>query len=450
MTLQHILLIIGLSIMGVMINIDYTAVNLALITIAKDLHSTIDVMQWILSGYVLAWAAVVIPAGKCADKFGQRRVCAFGLSLFMISSVLTGLSTSSWMMIGARILQGISGAIFIPTLYSLIYSYFPENKRGMAMGLFSLGVGTGAAIGPTFGGLMLTSLGWSWIFYINVPITLVALALILTSTKNDSVTQNDNPIVTSNTVLLGASIVLFMYTLNQLNHYPFFSSAILSLVFSFIALFSFYIVREKRSAVMTIPPSLLQNSAYRNVTLAIAIEQFCFSASFVAIGLHMQNVLHFTPIHASYVFLALSGIFAILSTLGGFMVDKLGIGRPALFGFLLFGLGCYGFVLTPNPLTQPELISVLLIMGAGMGFAFSALNTGMVTTVDQESVGIASSVFIMFALLGNASGVVISTMVILAHDTNTSMLMTGVMCLIGAIPVIALMRNQKTAQVTTT
>ncbi len=293
------------------------------------MDASLDVMQLILSGYVLAWAAIVIPAGKYADAFSQRNVCVVGFLLFMLSSVFAGLSTTAGMLIASRVLQGISGAIFVPTLYSLIFSNFDEKNRGTEIGFFSLGVGTGAAIGPSFGGLMLKTVGWSWIFYINVPLTLLSMVCILVSTAKDTSKKNDKSVMQSNSLILGLSMVVFMYAINQLNHYALFSFQILSMLACVAVLSLVFISREKRAKNPTIPKSLILNKKYRGITIAFALEQFCFSSSFVALGLYMQNVLAYTAYYSSIIFLALSCIFALISTFSGMIVDKVGINRPA-------------------------------------------------------------------------------------------------------------------------
>lgn len=443
LTMRNILLMIGLSMMGVMINIDYTAVNLALVTIANDLHAPLDVIQWVLSGYVLAWAAAVIPAGKIADNFGQRRMCVVGLTLFMLSSVMAGLASSAWMINLARILQGISGAIFVPTLYAMLNTEIPSHKIGFAMGIFSLGVGTGAAIGPTFGGFFLKTLGWSWIFYINVPITLLAMTLILFGAARSESPSAQSHRIPNSAYFLSAGLVVMMYTISQLHHSSVFSSNILLLLLTFAVLFSMFIRLEKQNQHALIPLSILKNRNYLSITMAFSIEQFCFSSSFVALGLFMQNSLHYTPVFASVVFLALSGIFAVISSIGGMFVDKVGVSRPALLGFILLALGSYGFLLLPSSCSVYALVAVLLILGAGMGFVFAALNTGMVTSVESNDVGVASSVFIMMALVGNALGVVVTTLVILAYSVFTSCSITAVMSLVGASIVYQMHRRDQ-------
>jgi len=358
----------------------------------------------------------------------------------MISSLLAGVSTTAWMLIGSRVLQGMSGAIFVPTLYSLIFSNFTEKNRGTAIGFFSLGVGLGAAVGPSFGGLLLKTVGWPWIFYINVPLTLLAMACILVSTSKVSAKNSDKQVLQSSTLILGVGLVIFMYTINLLNHYAIFSAEIIGLLTLVAALVLIFIFKEKHTNNPTIPKSLMLNKKFAGVSFAFAIEQFCFSSSYVALGLYMQNILAYSAYYSSMIFLALSSIFALISTFSGMIVGKVGINRPALLGFVLLAAGTYSFLLLPEQITALQLIVILLILGAGMGFAFSALNTGMMSTVKEQEIGIASSVFVMVALVGNALGVVISTLMITTYGMSVSFNLTGIISLVGAGLIVKMMR----------
>ncbi|MCB1827302.1 MAG: MFS transporter, partial [Coxiellaceae bacterium] len=264
-------LLVGLSMMAFMINIDYSAVNLALVTIANDVHSSIATIQWILSGYVLAWAAIIIPSGKLADVVGQRTMCIGGLIVFMIASVLAGLAASALMIIAARLLQGVSGAMFVPTLYTLIFSNFPQEKRGFAMGMLCLGVGAGAALGPTFGGVILHNFGWPWIFFINVPITCVAMWMIMTSTSQGDINGSMRSAIHPSAILLSLALLSVMYGIDQLD--TLFSSSVSYLLAGLILAAAFAIWQSALSNPI-IPLSLFRNRQFVGCKLAFTIEQF--------------------------------------------------------------------------------------------------------------------------------------------------------------------------------
>ncbi len=208
-------LLFAISLMALMINFDYTAVNLSLVTIATHLHTDLNTIQWTLSGYMLAWAALTIPAGRQIDRFGEKRMCLIGISLFLLSSILAGLSENAWMLISARILQGVSGAIYVPTLYALIFKHFNQHKLGFAMGLLSVGVGFGMAIGPTLGGLILHYFGWRWIFLINIPIALLGSLIIYRCAGQDQMQTTLKKSDNIGAIILGLSLIVLIFSLSK-------------------------------------------------------------------------------------------------------------------------------------------------------------------------------------------------------------------------------------------
>jgi len=225
---NHAFLLTALSIMFFLINVDYTAMNLTLPTLVSVFKTNLSTMQWVLSGYVLAWALAIVPAGKLTDILGSKRLCLTGLFLFGFASLLGGLANTAEWVIFSRVLQGVSGALFTPSIYAMIFQHFPPEKRGFAMGMISLGVGAGAAFGPSFGGILLTLFGWRSVFFINLPICLVCFSIIYSQAQGK--------------VLDGS-------------------------------------IRKNISVfkLFHIPKSLFKNKSFFGCTLAICLEQFAFA-----------------------------------------------------------------------------------------------------------------------------------------------------------------------------
>ena len=409
---QQAWLLFAISLMALMINFDYTAVNLSLVTIAHHLHTSLNTIQWTLSGYMLAWAALTIPAGKQIDRFGQKRMCLIGIALFLFSSVLAGLSENGWMLISARVLQGISGAIYVPTLYALIFKHFHKQRLGFAMGLLSVGVGFGMAIGPTVGGIILHYFGWRWIFLMNIPIALIGLFIIARCADPDQMQSSLQKPDNIGAILLGLSLILFIFALSKMQIWGLGSVHFIAAIIASLLLFLGLTVWQSKSRREPIIPfHLFLNKSYTAVVLAFFLEQYAFSASMVLISLFLQKVLNLSILKASLMFLALNLLFGIVSPFGGTIIDKVGVKWPAFLGLLILALGLAGFSqLTPNT-SQSLIYLCLMITGFGMGISFTSLNSGMVKTIKASESGIASSVFLLFALLGNICGVVISTLI---------------------------------------
>jgi len=403
-------LLFAISLMALMINIDYTAVNLALVTIARDLHSNLNTIQWLLAAYVLAWVVVILPAGKASDIYGQRCFCIAGLVLFLFGSCLAGIATTSWLIIVARVLQGISCAIYTPTVYALILSNFSQKERGLAMGLVSIGVGLGMALGPTFGGVILTWLGWRWIFFVNVPIGLFALMIIVWATRHQKFVRKTERIDKVGSVVLGSALICFIFALSKIHYFEFLMWPLSLLAFSISLIFIFFLW-ERKCQFPLIPLGLFANRSYTGCVLAICLEQYVFSAFVVTLALYLQKVQHYSVLAASVIFLGLSLVFGVIAAFGGHWVDRIGIKRPAIIGFIGLAFGLFAFILLSYWGSLGNLIIVLAIVGASMGLAFVAIRAGLVKSIDKEKVGMRSSVFLLFSLFGNVVGVIITTII---------------------------------------
>ena len=405
------IVLIALSLMAFLINVDYTAVNLALIPMAADLHADINTMQWVLSAYVLVWAVLVIPVGSYADKHSKRHLCLSGLGLFLFASLLAGLASSAHLLIAARILQGIAGAIYVPAMYSLIYINFSENERGRAIGMMSLGVGLGMAMGPFIGGVLLAFINWRSIFFINIPVGLIALLIIYYSPEKEHLKQANNTIDKTSAILLGLSTIIILYVLGQWQLWAQNAVVYFALLIAAVSSFIGFVHLQKRIANPLIPLSIFSNLPFTGVCIGMLLEQYGFSTIIVASGLYLQKIMQFSSLTSSLVYLALTAIFGVIAAMGGSWIDRTGLRKPTVLGLALLAVGSIFFALL-SPNSNIFIICLMLIvLGVGMGLAFAGLNTGVVKTVTPEQIGIGSSVFLMCALLGNAFGVTITTLI---------------------------------------
>ncbi len=404
------LILLAISIMVFLINVDYSAVNLALATISQDFQVSLSQVQWVLGGYIIAWAAVVVPAGKYGDKLGHQKVCLIGMLLFIVASVLAGLAVSANMLIFARILQGISGAIYVPALYALIFQNFPENERGFAIGLMSIGIGLGAAIGPSFGGALLTYASWRAIFYINIPLTLFALAILY---RNKSVQPPVNPTQKVNKVsaaLLSFSLIAVMYVISQWHVWGIHAVLFKAMIAAAVVMLMIFVVLQKQLKEPLLPLNLFKNKSFLGCSIGFSLEQYAFAAISIGMVLYLQKVMHYSTLVASVAFLPMTILFAIVAVFGGRWNDRVGFKKPAIVGLLLMIVGTAILIFyLGHSIWQIEIL--LSVIGIGMGLAFAALNAGLVKTVEASHIGIASSVFAMICLLGNSLGVALTVLI---------------------------------------
>jgi EmrB/QacA subfamily drug resistance transporter len=397
--------------MAFIINVDYTAINLALTPVMTELHSNLNSMQWVLSGYVLAWSIFVIPAGKYADYYGKKRLCLIGIALFLLASLIAGCAMSPGILILARVFQGVAAAIYVPTLYALIYLNFAENERGKAIGLMSLAVGLGMAIGPLMGGLFVSWFSWRYIFFVNIPIGLIALFIIYKSKSAELLQASITKISKRSLILLSLIIVIILYSLSQWQLWPTHGFLYSGLALVALLAFVYFVLLQQKISNPLIPLKLFSNVAFLGCIIGIFIEQYGFSSIIIATGMYLQKILQLSALKCSAIYLSLTALFGIVAVIGGRWVDRVGIRLPTVLGLTIMAIGSAIFMsLTANS-SLAFVCMVFSILGIGMGLAFSGLNTGIVKTVSEVNIGIASSTFLMFALLGNSFGVTLTTMI---------------------------------------
>lgn len=406
------LLLLAFSTIGFLINVDYSAVNLALIPMTNHWHTDLNTIQWALSGYLLGWAMLVIPGGKYADVIDKRFLYLLGLGLFLAASLLAGLASSPAMLIFARVLQGMAGGMYVPTVYALIAVVFVEKERGRAMGLLSLGIGLGMALGPFIGGVLLSLLSWRSIFFINIPIGFVAWWIVYSNDHlQTTIAAHKVSLDKFSMILFSASIAMTIYLLSLWQSWSQHNVSALLWLSGIFIIVGFLIAIQRRSQNPLFPATLFVNRLFLGCIFGILGEQFGFSAIMVTTSLYLQKVLQYSAFKSSLMFLFLSMIFGVVAVAGGSWVDRIGLKKPTLIGLAIMALGSFLFSQL-SPFSSLGWVSVIFfILGGGMGLAFAGLNTGILKTVDSESIGMASSIFLVFALMGNAFGVTLTTMI---------------------------------------
>ena len=444
---EHAQLVLSMCFMAFIFNADYLAVNLAIPSLASEFHDSLETIQWVLSGYILIWSILVIPAGKLLETYSTRRTAISGVALFMLASVFAGMSQHTATIILSRMLQGAGAAIFLPACYTMMFNHFSENERGKVMGYISLAVGVGLALGPVLGGALIEWYRWPAIFFINIPIALLVITVIYffdnQHTPNSSAA---NIMSKSSFILLAFILPSFLFVLSQFNDWTTNHLLYCSLIVAVVCASLIFINLQKKIKNPLIPPNLFKNPHILACYLGIFIVEFGFSTVVVVFGLYLQNQAHFSSLESSLIFLAMTVTFGLISVYGGRLTDKKGILKPVMLGLIILGCGCLLFPLLEQQGHLNWLYPLLMLMGLGTGLAFTALNAGIVKVTDAEQVGISSSIFAMITLIGNAMGIAVSTIIYLSHGIDASLYLSGTLCLLTAMIYSKLMRAKQNNQ----
>lgn len=418
------LVLASISVLVFLLNIDYTAVNLALVSISEEISADLHTFQWLLSGYVLAWAALVVPAGRLADLYGKRTALLWGVLIFMAGSLITGMGNSIDVLIVGRILQGVGAAVFSPPCYGLIFTIMPPHQQGFGMGILAGVSGFGLAAGPTLAGYIVNYLNWRWIFYINIPLGILVIISVLLFVEKDKVEQGTPHLDPFAVLLLSTGLGGVMFALNQLqiwggNDLRFW--LILGLGLASLVVFWFW---DARKDPQTIPRPLFHNKALMSAVYAITLNVYNFSLILVLMSLYIQNTLHYSAYETGIIFLGMTLTIGILSPIGGKITDLIDIRLVVIFGFMMIAIATLMMSFLNAQSSLLYITAAFVCAGIGIGQSWPALNTSMFRSVKPVEINTASGLFTMAVMIGNSLSVIVATSLVtkLGHQKLSSLL----------------------------
>jgi EmrB/QacA subfamily drug resistance transporter len=391
------------------VQIDYFAMNLALPRMASDLNSTATDLQWVISVYMLALGAFMVPAGRIGDIFGRRRALLAGIALFGLSSALCALAPSATLLIAFRALQGLGAALIFPVSVSVLTNAFPSVRASHAIGLAYGIAGLGNAAGPLIGGLLTETVGWRWIFWLNVPLTLIALAIgarSITESFDESVPRR---IDVTGLALITVGIGLFTLTFDRAPSWGWLSaSTVFAFACSLAALVAFVVV-ENRVRWPLVDLSLARNPRFTILVIAGTISNIAYGVTIFLATIYLQQVRGLDPLMAGLAFVGPSAGAA----LGGAISGRLAASRPPV---LVMGLTTVAAALSLAALAASSgwigYLSALTACGFTLGlvYAFTTVATQAVVRPERagEAAGVTLTALVTLAGIGVAvSGTVL-------------------------------------------
>ena len=306
------------------VQIDYFAMNLALPRMAVDLKTTTTDLQWVISIYMLALGAFMVPAGRIGDIFGRRRALLAGVALFGVSSVLCALAPSAALVIAFRAVQGLGAALIFPVSVSVLTNAFPAVRASHAIGLAYGIAGLGNAAGPLIGGLLTETVGWRWIFWLNVPLTLVVLAIgarTITESFDETVPRR---IDVTGLALISVGIGLFTLTFDRAPSWGWLSAPTIIAFAASIAALAVFVVVENRVRWPLVDLSLARNARFTVLVVAGTVANIAYAVTIFLSTIYLQQVRGLAPLTAGLVFLGPS----VGAALGGVLAGRLAASRP--------------------------------------------------------------------------------------------------------------------------
>ncbi len=393
---------------GFLTPFDLSAVNIALPSIGEEFAMDAVSMGWVATAYLLASAAFLLPFGRIADIHGRKRIFVSGLFLFTLASALTLFAPSALVIILLRVMQGIGAAMIFGTAVAILTSVTPAHERGTALGIYTTSVYIGLSCGPFIGGFLTQAFGWRSIFFINIPVGLVAIALALLFLKGEWADAQGEPFDLMGAVRYGLALTCIMLGFSLL---PETGGALLLVAGCVTGLF--FISREKKIRYPLLDLSLWTGNrsfAFSNIAAFINYSA-TFSVTFF-LSLYLQYNRGFDPWTAGAILVIQPVTMAAVSPFAGRLSDRVMPGTIASFGMGLTALGLVALVFVRDTTSLMEIAGILILLGAGLGF-FSSPNTNAVMgSVTRKDYGVASSTLGTMRLVGQAMSMGIAMMIL--------------------------------------
>ncbi|HMD46489.1 MAG TPA: MFS transporter [Acidimicrobiales bacterium] len=387
-----------------MLLLDITVVNVALPDIQRSLNASFSSLQWVIDAYALTLAAFLLTAGVVGDMYGRREVFAIGLAVFTLASLLCGLSTTSLMLDLARAVQGVGGAIMFATSLALIAQAFHGKERGTAFGVFGAVTGGAVAVGPLIGGAITSSIGWRWIFFVNVPIGVVAVFLAL-SKIDESRDPNTRRIDWLGFVTFSASLFCLVFALVRGNDEGWASPMIVGLLVSAAVLMGIFIAGELLQRDPMLDLGLFKRPAVSGVSLAAFSLSASIFSLFLYLTLYIQDDLGYSPLQAGIRFLPITLMAFVVAPFAGRLTVRISARWLLGLGLALVGVGMVLMAHIASDSGWTELLPGLLVAGAGIGMVNPVLASSAVAVVPPERSGMASGMNSTFRQVGIATGI---------------------------------------------
>ncbi len=371
--------------------LDGTVVNIAIPVIQSSLGATLDNIQWIVNSYALVLAALILISGSFGDRFGRKKIFLYGIGLFILASLLCGISQTVEQLIAFRTLQGIGAAMMIPGSLSIINTAFEDKEQGKAIGLWSGFAGGVAALGPFVGGWLVETLSWQSIFYINVPIGLLAIFLTLKyvpETRNDESQQLD----ILGTILLLVGLLGISYALIEAPVQGLYTTWVVGSLLFGIASITAFVFMEKRIKEPIFPLKIFQSKLVTGANLVTLFLYFALNGIIFFLILNFQQLQQYSPILAGLGMLPSILLITFLSGPAGSLSDKIGPRLPMIIGPLIVGLGMVLMIFPgSNANYFIAFLPALILFGLGMALVIAPL-TKSALAVDKRYSGAASGV----------------------------------------------------------
>ncbi|MFI1509625.1 MFS transporter [Streptomyces sp. NPDC020597] len=411
------LAIVAASVPMFMVALDNLVVSTALHTLAVDLKADTQQLQWFVNAYVLSFACLLMTGAALGDRFGRRRVFVAGIALFTLASIGCGLSDTSTQLIAFRTVQGFGAAAVMPLSLTLLSHAVPDRLRGMALGVWSGVSGLAVAMGPVVGGAVVEGLDWRWIFWINVPVCVIAIPLVLFALRESSLPGVRLDLV--GMVLAAAGLCAVVWAIVHGEPDGWTSAKVLGAFTAGAVLLAAFVGRESRVSEPMLPLSFYRVRSFTLANVVSATMYFGVFGSLFLLAQYLQIVPARTPLEAGVRTLAWTLMPMFVAPVAGLLTDRVGGGRLMALGLFLQGVGL-GWINLVADVDTPysSLVGPMIVAGVGMGFVFAPTAAVVLGSVAKEHAGKASGANSTVREIGGALGIAVLSTVFVSHGST--------------------------------
>ena len=441
-----------------MIMLDNTVVNVALPSIATDLKVDLSELEWIVTGYALTFASLMLTGGKLADLLGRRRIFIVGLVIFTLSSLACGLAGSGELLIGARVVQGAGAALMNPATLSIIAATFPPRQRGTAIGIWAGTAALALALGPLIGGLLTEHISWGWIFFVNVPIGIIAIVATLLLVPESRDQSAEQRLDLAGLVTSGLGLFSLTYGLIEANTYGWTSPRIIGAFAVGVVMLVTFVLLEQRQRIPMLDLSLFKNGTFAGANLAVLLVALAMFGVFFFLSLYMQGVLGYSAVKAGAAFLPMTVLIMFVAPIAGKSTDRFGSRWLITIGMLLLASQLIYFSRLGVEETYWRLFPGMIIGGFGMAMVMTPSAAAAVRALPVDKSGVGSAVLNAFRQVGGSTGIALMGAImvhqigglkgpavfqnkqIFVHGLSTTLTVAALIAVLGAVVSFALIR----------
>jgi len=414
---------LGLAAMGVAVLVianDFTALSVAIPAIESAFGTDVTTAQWVINGYALVFGVAIVTGGRLADMFGRRRIFFIGCAIFAFFSLAGGAAPTIAVLLGARAFMGIGGALMWPAIMGMTYALLPKGKEGLAGGLILGAAGFGNAVGPLIGGVLTDTIGWRWIFFLNLPIAAFAILVTWRVVGDDPPATTDRRIDGLGVATLTVGLLSLLLALDEGTDVGWTHPRILALFALFAVAFTAFVLVERRAgAKALIPRDVLANRAFFAACITVLLMSAIFFAALLYVPQFMLKSLAYSAVRAGAGLLPMMGLFAATSFAAGPLYARLGPKRIVCTGAVFLATGMFLLSFLEPTSGYAALVPGMAVLGIGIGLFYSSITTAAVTALDPSRASLAGGIVYMFQIGGGSIGLGLNTAIVASSGPLT-------------------------------